>query len=784
MQRLYVGEEKDAAQCSVRPSVPALFFVGAGLWGGIGCSYACLERAESLSILLCALFSLVGLVIACVALWRRRQKALFCLLVGICLGGICGSVAAFDFSQDCAASDVSSGGVYEFIVVEDATMGDFGSSCCATTTLSTGQSIKVRISFGQEEQLFRFGERFSAFTTFHQPGDVAASYYYRQGISCRATVFHAIRIAPSGVFGALLAFREYALACFQGYSGEGAAFLRAVLFGERSDLDEGGFYGAVKACGLAHLIAVSGAHLVVVSTFIGLFLRLLRINRYAAVVLQVLFIGCYLIFTGLPISAIRAAVMSVVTMTAVFAHRRSSGINALSLCVCAMLALNPQTSFSLSFALSVAATLGIIIFGTLMGDWCAHCFHLRQGFVRDALAMTLASNLLTLPLSAAAFSQISLIAPLANVIASPLFSLFCGGGLLAVIVCLLIPVVGSFFVGCFVVAAQAFCEGVILLARIPFAAIPFAGDMALLVAAAVLGVSILWIVWPRPSRRAGALLCLILLMVSGCVVVVVPRFAPDEIIMLDVGQGDAFLVRSQNATLLIDTGNHDTALLKGLARCGVYHLDGVIISHPDDDHCASLVALQHVVGVDRVLVAEDLLTCPCKACASLRENATRVVEGGCIEGMRVGDALTCGSFTARVLAPKTFVDEGGNADSLCVLLEHDKNADGNSEWKALMCGDAESEQIGALLESKVLGDIDIYKIGHHGSKRAITADQAAVLRPEIALCSVGQANRYGHPAAETLDALRASGARVFRTDEQGEVVCRLFFDRIEVEALR
>ncbi|MEG2851170.1 MAG: DNA internalization-related competence protein ComEC/Rec2, partial [Raoultibacter sp.] len=83
-----------------------------------------------------------------------------------------------------------------------------------------------------------------------------------------------------------------------------------------------------------------------------------------------------------------------------------------------------------------------------------------------------------------------------------------------------------------------------------------------------------------------------------------------------------------------------------------------------------------------------------------------------------------------------------------------------------------------------VGDIDIYKVGHHGSKHALGQKEAAVLRPEIALYSVGAHNRYGHPAAETVALLEAGGATTFRSDTQGEVVCRLRVGAIEVETLR
>ena len=97
---------------------------------------------------------------------------------------------------------------------------------------------------------------------------------------------------------------------------------------------------------------------------------------------------------------------------------------------------------------------------------------------------------------------------------------------------------------------------------------------------------------------------------------------------------------------------------------------------------------------------------------------------------------------------------------------------------------ADEGQLRALIDEGLVDSVDLYKVGHHGSKNALDDEEAAVLSPRIALVSAGARNRYGHPAQDTLDRLEAAGARVFRTDEQGDVSCKLTADRIEVDTLR
>lgn len=102
----------------------------------------------------------------------------------------------------------------------------------------------------------------------------------------------------------------------------------------------------------------------------------------------------------------------------------------------------------------------------------------------------------------------------------------------------------------------------------------------------------------------------------------------------------------------------------------------------------------------------------------------------------------------------------------------------------LMVGDAEVEQLKEFARTERLGDVDILKVGHHGSKKALDAETLAELNPQIALLSVGEGNRYGHPAAEIIELLKEQGAAIYRTDLQGDVSCKFTDDSIEVSTLR
>lgn len=233
--------------------------------------------------------------------------------------------------------------------------------------------------------------------------------------------------------------------------------------------------------------------------------------------------------------------------------------------------------------------------------------------------------------------------------------------------------------------------------------------------------------------------------------------------------------------MLIDTGNQDSRLLEQLARNHITHLDVVLITHADDDHCGSIDALRKAVEVDRIVIAEEMIECDGEAARSLVSRASSSAHEIC--GVGEGDVFQIGAFSAKAIWPDSFTEEGGNADSLCLRLDYDGDDNGTVDHVALMTGDAEKNELSQMIDAGRVGDVDILKVGHHGSRNGSTEAEMQVLRPEIALISCGAKNRYGHPTQEILGQLSSIGASTFRTDEDGEIRCVLTTERISVSCV-
>ncbi len=763
-----------------RPGLPPLLLGGLSLWAAAAVVFFAAAEAsrETCTSIVITGAVFAGALLLAFAGAKRRMMVLLALVFassGVALGGI----ASLQVLDGCALAE-SGSEVVNARVLQDSSRSDYGFTTVCQARTASGEECKVRLFTDEESYLT--GDELSLNTTLSPLKEQAAAFYRTQGICGQMRANKVEKREAAGPLGFIQHVRAEAIRCIQENAGGQAPLMEAIICGYRQPIAQSPLYGQFKTCGIAHIIAVSGAHASIVLALLMALLKRLRTPRTPSIVLSVLFVVAYLIFAGMPISAIRSSVMAVLALLSFFARRRSASLNSLGLCLVAFIITDPVSCLSMSLFLSAASTLGIVLFSSLVISWFPRASVRVRTLILDPAALTFSSNLMTLPFSAAIFSLLSLIAPVANIAISPLFALACASGLIGCAASLLCPIAAPWFMTLSSFPFWALSQAVQLLSSMPYAAIPCS-----LPTVPMLGLSIglciaLWMGWPGSK----ALLALAGVSITGLVLLLALSFSPkpDEVSALDVGQGDAILITSGTANVLIDTGNSDAKLREELGRKGVHHLDAVVISHPDDDHCASLETLGRYVQVDRILFAEDVERCGCERCARLLSLADRCAPANGCDGMTPGECIRAGRFTLTVLWPFGFADEGGNGDSLCLLGCLDVDGDGVVDWQTLFTGDAESEQIEAMIERGLVGDVDVLKVGHHGSRAGLTEDQARQISPEIALISVGAQNRYGHPTAEALQSLEGAGSQVFRTDESGTVTVRFSKERMTVSCLK
>ena len=757
-----------------RPAIPLALWCAAPLWAVTAVLVFFGWDWPAPVHRLLAFGGLAGIACTGLPFLRGVRRPLCAGIAGVCLGCLLAGSQALQWAADVADAGADRVGMQRAITLTaDPSVGDYGSSAQGRMRLDSGRTVSVRVNL-PEGLTAHCWDRILVTDAAHQPAEKARAFYAQRGWAGSVSPSTAEIVHPDGVRGAIADLRRLTVERFLAPATPGAFLLAALVCGDRTALFQDTAYDDIVTAGLAHMVAVSGAHLAIVSGIVGVLLMHAHIPRIGRSACMVAFMIAYALFAGCPVSVLRATVMAALALCAAFAKRRRNTLSALALCIIVFLSLEPCLALSVSFSLSCLSMLGIALFYPLAQQWMAALCRGHASGLSESLALTLAASLLTVPVSAPLFAQLSIVAPLSNLLVAPVLGAACASGFAAAILMAILPASAPLLSWVCSLLGDGALSATHLLAALPGASVPVDVDLIPALALAALACVALYALWPAPTLATGLAGCLPL----ACAIVVGYAAGPflhgTEIDMLDVGQGDAFVLRSGPRAVLIDTGTNDADLLKGLARHDVHALDAVVITHADDDHCGSLSALLRTIPVGAVIVAQDLPACTAQSCVKLMAQ----LQGQPIQRVAKGDRVRWGRFEATVVSPATYCDEGGNADSLVLLVSIDSNADGDYEVRGLFTGDAEAEVLAPLADEGSIPPIDILKVPHHGSKAGLTPELLKNLSPRIGLISVGEGNRYGHPKPETLHALEACGATVARTDQEGDVVCELKADRI------
>ncbi len=235
------------------------------------------------------------------------------------------------------------------------------------------------------------------------------------------------------------------------------------------------------------------------------------------------------------------------------------------------------------------------------------------------------------------------------------------------------------------------------------------------------------------------------------------------IYFLDVGQGDAILVRTEEGDVLIDAGTEESqeTLCLRLEQLGVTELRLAIFTHADGDHMGGADGVLETIPTRELWLSDalDASESAQRLADVLKETDTEVVR------VQSGKGLVLGNARFSVLYPLAENDGGGNENSIVLKLNY-------GAFDALFTGDAGVEQERALLDTYGASQLacDLYKVGHHGSNTSSSQEFLEAMRPRYAVISCGAANSYGHPTGEVLARLEGVGIEVLRTDLVGEIV--------------
>lgn len=691
---------------------------------------------------------------ACIVLARscmrlvRWRRWLYAAALGLVAGAVVSAGWAIGAVRASRALDNRAASSLEFVVHGDPSINDGAYSYTCDAYAGEKRLGQVRLSCDRELGVGSHVRAIGRISRFEND-----AYGRSRVLRGEVRKVKAVRIVSvdEGSPGPLLRLRNGLLASIAPATDPARALIAGVVCGRSAELRAQPAGDWFSVTGTAHLIAVSGSHLAIVGFVIESALQKTRFSRGLQRGLLVLALAAYAVFTGASPSAVRACCMVAATLVANGAGRRRHGLSALFVTMAIFVMLRPTVLFEMGFQLSCASVFAILCF-------CPYATYalvelgVRSG-VASILSVTLCSQLATLPVTIPAFGTFSLIAPIANAVIGPVISVLLASSVVLA-PCSLVPLLsyGALVVPMIVARCALFFEQ--LFAAVPGASVTVPPDTVwVYVVPFALAVLLVW--WPRPRARpmAAGLACLVLL--AAIPYVYWDQFASPSVTVLNVGQADAILIRQGGAVALVDCGL-DERVVSALVRNNVHHIDAVFVTHWDEDHWGGLPAVLEQFSVGTIAVAAD----------ALEDAPAEVLSRPGVEYRQVrrGDTVDIGSFCARVMWPFESVDGEGNEDSLVLLLSY---VQGGQSLRMLLTGDAELDQEREFVQE--VGDIDVLKLGHHGSKVSVDTDLLGTLKPELSIASAGEGNRYGHPSDACIDAVRDAGGAFACTIEQGDI---------------
>ena len=510
---------------------------------------------------------------------------------------------------------------------------------------------------------------------------------------------------------------------------------------------------AMKTSSLTHLMAVSGANCALIIAGTWAMCAAFGLGRRWRIICSLAALGGFVLLVTPQPSVIRAAAMAVIALIALARGRPLAGLNALAVAVLVLLWLDPWLSWNAGFALSVAASAGLL---ALSGP-IASKLRPRLGRFAEAVAIPLAAQLACTPILVLLSPNLALWGVPANLIAGWFAPAATVLGVLACAVIIPFPWLGQLLVNFAGIPAAIVGHIALAVSAFPAARIPWLSGIAgALVAAAVTGVLVwLWFRGTRRQRRAGLAIGLIAASFAvgswgiGSILRGWQRPLNWVIAGCDVGQGDAFVIRDHDHIALIDTGRTPQRIASCLNTLGIDRINLLVLTHYDQDHVGGVSA---VVGkVDRVFVGPVGDWSDQALRDELRHGGAQVV------AVHRGDSGVLGQAKFAVLWPADD-HESGNPASVTVSV----NLSGIT---AIFLGDLGAESQDALLRSGAPHGVDVVKVAHHGSKDQSPALYAQ-LKARLGLIGVGP-NDYGHPTHTLLNMLDQNHTQVARTDLGG-----------------
>ena len=511
-------------------------------------------------------------------------------------------------------------------------------------------------------------------------------------------------------------------------------YFKAFLIGDKSEMDD---YSLFQKNGVSHLFAISGMHLSLLS---GIILFVFKKSRFKEI-LACIFLILFSMITNYSASIYRSLLLFIFIILNKKLDLRISTVNVLLLVVCTLLIFNPLIIYDMGFLYSVSVSLGLILFNKYM----------KKNYFVNMFLTSFIAFLFSLPITLYYNYEVNLMQIINNVIIVPLVSVIIYPLTILTFVFRFLEPVLNMFIGI----------------------LKFISNHLIVVNIIVPKVNLIFyfvyyvflFMFLKTNRKTFILLIFIYTM---CLKVKPLLDFNTYIYYLDVGQGDSSLIYNNREVILIDTGGKDNIkvsdnIIKFLKSTGKSKINYLVLTHGDFDHMGDAINVIENFKVDKVIFN-------CGKFNDLEKELINVLDKKNIKYYSCIKKLNIDNSKLHFLQTKEYDNENDNSNVIYTKLDG---------YKFMFMGDAGVDKEKDILDKYNISDIDVLKVGHHGSKTSSDKNFIDEIDPKYSVISVGKNNRYGHPNKKVLNNL--DGSRIYRTDQDGSIMFKIKNDKLKIK---
>ena len=644
---------------------------------------------------------------------------------------------------------------------------------------------------------------FEAFDGELNPGQFdAASYYKNEGYTGILNAENIRIVKEEESFSPDIYLHRLNLAISDKYKkilgDKNAGSLSAMVLGDKRGLDEE-IKELYQENSISHLLSISGLHISLLGGAVFLFLRRLKVSFRFPLIASSIILIIYGAFTGFSVSTSRAVIMMSVLFISFVIGKSYDLPSGLALAALILIVINHRAIYQSGFLLSFFAVIGIFyIMPELLYIFKVDIYH-KKGIIKGlhlllaSIISSISIILATLPIVLNNFYEVSLTGIILNVIVIPLMSLVVITGLIGGFVALVSETMGSFLLGITHYILNLYTLFCRLGDRLTFLRLIIGkpDKWQIVLYYLLLVILFYFLALKRRENKIDLLknnlskeyntskrIVVTGLMTFTSFLIIAYKPREFSINMLDIGQGDCFVVNDGNNDIYIsDCGSTTvqnvgkTRLLPFLKSKGWGKVDTIFISHMDKDHVNGVNDLLKCaeITIGRIIISASY-TSDKLNCAELEElKELAKMRDIKLFYMKKGDEIVGKDISFRCIYPTGEEDiKDQNEASIVMRMDY-------KGLSMLFTGDIAGSTEEKIIDSsgKDILDCDILKVCHHGSKNSSTDDFLKKVSPKLYLISCGLMNRYGHPHRDALSRMTGEGGRILRTDHMGGTQIKL-----------